>query len=430
MEEASFSALILFVILLGLSAFFSGSETAYFSLSELNLSKLRDEKRASSRRIIRLIKESRRLLITIITGNTIVNVAAASIAAFLAITVGQKFGLSHNLIISLEVVVVTFVILVLSEVTPKIIAVRNPVQIARLTAIPLYFFFYLLWPITFLLTNFVQLLTRLIKGKDEKDTVLTANELKVLLDIGEERGELEAEEKEMIHSIFEFSETQVREVMVPRIDMVCVPHAIKLSKLIQVIKECGHTRIPVFQDTVDNICGIINAKELLPHVKNHDEEINLLKLARPPYFVPESKKIDELLREFQNAKTHMAIVVDEYGGTAGLITLEDVIEEIVGEIQDEYDQEAPLIRPLDENTWVSNAKISIYELNEILGIELPEEEGYESLGGFIMHQTGNVPSKDVSIDHGGFRFVVEEVKRNRIVKVRITKLAQKVTANA
>ena len=232
---------------------------------------------------------------------------------------------------------------------------------------------------------------------------------------------LEEDEKEMIHSIFELSKTTVREIKVPRIDMVCVEKGTTITKLINIIHAKGHTRIPLYGEKVDNILGIIHAKDLLPFIKSKDKKADLVSLARPAAFVPESKHIDELLNELQSQKQHMAIVVDEYGGTAGLITLEDVIEEIVGEIQDEYDSEKPLVKKIDDTHFLVDAKMDLAELNEALDLNLPDDKSYESLGGFIFDLIGSVPKKKQEVEYGIYKFIVEKIDRNRIVSVLIIK---------
>ena len=209
--------------------------------------------------------------------------------------------------------------------------------------------------------------------------------------------------------------------MIPRIDMVCVEKSISLSELIELIKTRGHTRIPLYDEKVDNILGIIHAKELLPFINGGSQKVDFVSLVRPALFVPESKLIDELLKDFQVEKQHMAIVVDEYGGTAGLITLEDVIEEIVGEIQDEYDIEKPLYKKIDDIHFLVDAKIDLDELNDELNMNLPVDKSYESLGGFIFNLIGSVPEKKQEIEYDRYKFIIEKIDRNRIVEVLIIK---------
>ncbi len=418
MESDYWSRLFLFLVFLLLSAFFSGSETALFSLSEPERRRLQEKGTRGTRRVLRLLEQPRQLLTTILIGNTLVNVSAATIAALLTADVAEVYQFSPTWAMLAEVVVVTLVILIFSEVTPKIIAVRHNERYAVLAAGVLGPLIVLFSPLVRPISALSRWLERLL-GVREGAFALTEPELRALIDVGEEKGELEEDEREMIHSIFEFGKTHVREIMVPRIDMVCIERSASLRELVDLIKSKGHTRIPVYENTVDNVIGVIHAKDLLPYLGKENANIDLGELARPPLFVPESKLIDELLREFQKERTHMAIVVDEYGGTAGLVTLEDVIEEIVGEIQDEYDREVPLYQKIDEDTYLMAAKMDLDEVNELLGADLPTDKEYESLGGFIFHLTGHVPREGDRIEFGGFEFTIEKVQGNRILSVRV-----------
>ncbi|MDZ7373831.1 MAG: hemolysin family protein [candidate division KSB1 bacterium] len=412
------SKLALFVCLVGLSAFFSGSETALFSLSELQKRRLEEKGTAGARRVLELLRKPRLLLTTILVCNTLVNVSAATIAALLSAQLAAVYGLSRFWTVAAQVGAVTLILLVFSEVTPKILAAHRNERFALIAAAGLRPIVWALRPITRPIEALPRWFERVL-GVSEGEVSLTSAELRALVDVGEEEGALEEDEKEMIHSIFEFGKTHVREIMVPRIDMVCVERSASVLELVELIKSCGHTRIPVYEGTVDNIIGVIHAKDLLPYLGKDEVQVDLAQLARPPMFVPESKLIDELLREFQRERSHMAIVVDEYGGTAGLVTLEDVIEEIVGEIQDEYDREVPLYQRLEDGSFLMAAKMDLDEVNEVLGTQLPTDEDYESLGGLILHLTGEVPEEGDQVLYGGLEFTVEKVQKNRIVTVRV-----------
>ena len=420
MEVESFIRLIIFLVLIVLSAFFSGSEAAFFSLSKEMIDRLKESTSRTSVRIVSLLAKPRLLLVTILVGNTIVNVAAATVAALITTDISSYFQLSEHIAIIIEVVIVTLILLIFSELTPKIFAVKNSYKFAAAVSIPLQIFNFFLYPIVFFLDKFPNLLSGLLATRVKKH-LLSKEELKTLIEVSEEKGTLEEDEKEMIHSIFEFSQTTVREIMVPRIDMVCAEKSISFNELVDIIKTEGHTRIPLYDEKVDNILGIIHAKELLPFIDGSSEKVDLASLARPAFFVPESKPIDELLKDFQVEKQHMAIVVDEYGGTAGLITLEDVIEEIVGEIQDEYDTEKPLFKKIDDSHFLVDAKIDLDELNDELEMNLPVDQSYESLGGFIFSLIGSVPQKKQEIEFGIYKFIIERIERNRIREVLIIK---------
>ncbi len=412
----------IFLILLGLSAFFSGSEIAYFSLTAATRDQLSHSKRTDERRVSKLLSAPRQLLITIVLGNTIVNITTASLAAILTLQFSLEVGLNENLAILIDVVVVTFVILIVSEIIPKIVAVRNAVVFARRASLLLSVFYHMFYPVTYLLAQFTNLLQK-TSGFSENLDQLSEEELKTLADVGEEHGTLQEDEKEMIHSIFEFGETTVREIMVPRTDMVVVNTETTISQLMELVKTKLHSRIPVYKGKIDNIIGILYIKDLLPFLtKRKRERIDLEKMVRPAYFVPEQKKIDELLREFQAERIHMALVVDEYGGISGLVTLEDVIEEIVGEIQDEYDREPPLFKKLDDHTFLVNGKMPLEEVNEELDLNLPTEEGVETISGFILNQLGSLPDEKETLQYEDYKFTVEKVDKNRIMKVRIEKL--------
>lgn len=404
------------------SAFFSGSETAYFSLSPAQLENFKNSSNRSEQRVTRLLAWPRQLLITIVIGNTMVNISIASLAVILTTGLGRAARFNQNVVILLDVVVVTFVILILSEILPKVVAVRNAEKFSVRASLLLLFIFFLFYPVTYALAKFTHFLQKHV-GLSEDKTRLTEEELKTLADVGEEKGTLQKDEREMIHSIFEFGETTVKEIMVPRTDMVIVDTETTLSKLMELVKTKLHSRIPVYKERIENIVGILYVKDLLPFIsKRKRERLNLEKLVRPAYFVPEQKKIDELLREFQTEHIHMALVVDEYGGISGLVTLEDIIEEIVGEIQDEYDKEPPMYTRVAPNTFLVDGRMPLEEVNEELGLNLPTEEGVETISGFILNILGSLPRAKEQVTFGDYLFTVEKINKNRILKIRIERI--------
>jgi putative hemolysin len=412
--------LIVFLVLLLLSAFFSGSETAFFSLSRADVENIR-KKSGDHGTFFKLLERPKRLLITILTGNTIVNIAAASLAAVFVHDVCLRTNFPQVAGLILQIAVVSFLILLFGEITPKFIALKNATVVSQNVAGTIRAFQVVLIPLVALFSWITNLVSSIL-GVGKKRLFITEDEIKTLVEVGQERGELEAEEKEMITSIFEFGETAIHEVMVPRIDMIAVDSDTSIDEVISIIRETGHSRIPVYRERIDNVIGILYAKDLLPQLGHHENK-SLIDLVRDAHFVPESKKIDEMLREFQKEKVHMAIVVDEYGGTAGLVTLEDILEEIVGEIQDEYDTEAPLWERAEDGSIEVEAKISLDELNEIMEEDaFPTSEDYETLGGLIFHSTGNVPEPGVTIEYGKYLLTVEEVSNRRVGRVRISRL--------
>lgn len=411
--------LSLFLILLILSAFFSGSETAYFSLPKSIVLKLKESKKFQARQAADLLKEPRKLLIAIIIGNTLVNVAIASIAALLTTQMAMDYGLNKMVVLLLNILAVTSAILFFSEILPKITAIKNSRKLAIRLSMPLTFFYYLFLPVTHIFFLITQLISNIL-GIDKNKFDLSDEELKILVEVGEEKGALQKDEKEMIHSILEMSETMAREIMVPRTDMVCIDQASTQTQVLNLVKDKLHSRIPVYAEKVDNISGILYLKDLLPYIrKRSNQSFNLTKLLHPAYYVPEQKRINELLREFQAEKIHMAIVVDEYGGTSGLVTLEDVIEEIVGEIQDEYDKESPEFSKLTDNTFLVDGGMALDDLNEELEIALPTEEGVDTLAGFLLGQFGSVPRSKEKITWNRYDFIIEKSTKKRIQQVRI-----------
>ncbi|MFZ0390666.1 MAG: hemolysin family protein [Calditrichia bacterium] len=410
------------MILLIFSAFFSGSETAYFSLTPAHIEDFKSQMSKASRRVVLLMKWPRQLLITIVVGNTMVNISIASLAALITSNISHQLHLNKNLIILLDVMVVTFVILILSEIIPKVVAVRNSTAFSMRSSLMLTIIYYLLYPISYGLARFTHFL-QTHSGFSEEKILLTEEELKTLAEVGEEHGTLQKDEKEMIHSIFEFGETTVREIMIPRIDMIAVDTSTTLTELMKLVKTKLHSRIPVYKAEMENIVGVLYVKDLLPYLsKRKREKMDLEKLARPAYFVPEQKKIDELLREFQQEHIHLALVVDEYGGISGLVTLEDIIEEIVGEIQDEYDKELPMFRKVGEEAYLVDGRMSIEEMNDELNFNLPQTEGVETISGFVLNHLGALPTEKQEFVHREYRFTVEKINRNRILQVRVEKI--------
>ncbi|NCO23551.1 MAG: hemolysin [Candidatus Infernicultor aquiphilus] len=410
------------VCLLGfliLSAFFSGSETALFSLNKLQLKKMQKEEsgwRVNS--IIKLLDDPQKTLITILTGNTFVNIAASSLATYLAI---KLFG---NVGIGIAGGIMIFMILVFGEIVPKSLAISNAETIAKKIARPVEIISSFLFPLILFFKIIINALYYFYDKKRVKEKKeITEEDLITLINVGKDEGVIEEEEKKMIRNIFEFGDTMVKEVMVPRVDMACISSNAKLDSILNLIKKIGHSRTPVYKETIDNIIGILYTKDLLAVYEQwykSKEKFDLKKIIRRAYFVPENKKIDDLLDIFQRDKIQIAIAIDEYGGTAGLVTMEDVVEEIVGEIIDEYDKETKLYEIIDNNTVIADGIISIDKINELLNIEIPEND-FETLGGFIYDLIGRVPNKNETIAYKNIQITIEQVVKNRIIRVIIKK---------
>jgi len=412
---------VVVMLLLVLSAFFSSVESAYFSLSRSTLDQLRESADPRAKRAARLMDNPRRLLAVILSGNTIVITAAAAIAALIATDLAVVAGVNINLAIAIEVAVMSAVILFVAELFPKFMALRNPENWALKTSSAIRMVSWFMLPVAAPLSWFTTTLSQLMGVEQQSVAAMSESEIRTLVKVGHEHGVLEAEERRMIHSIFEFGDTVVREVMVPRIDIICVEANIPIDELLETVIKHGHSRIPVYEDTIDNIIGLIFAKDLLD-VIHGGASFNLKKILRKTHFVPEEKKIDDLLSEFQSQKVHMALIVDEYGGIAGLVTMEDIIEEIVGEIQDEYDTEQPLMKKVDERTLLANGRLTVSDFNEEQGFELiPDSEAYETVAGFIYSQLGVVPKTEQKFEYNGYHFIVDEVHGKRITRIRVVK---------
>lgn len=420
MDLSSFITEILFFIgLLIFSAFFSGSETAFFSLSKAQLRDLRSSTDLGSKRVASLLDKPRELLIAILIGNTIVNTATASLAAITVNELAVLAGFNQTAALLLQIVAVTFVLIVVVEITPKVFALRHNQGWALRLSGAIKVTLWLLWPLTKLLVFFVDIIAKTF-GVEATRVLFNEEELRTLAEVSEEHGVLEEEEREMIHSIFEFGETEVHEIMVPRIDIVSISVEISIGEAIEIIRDKGHSRIPVFDKDIDHIAGILYAKDLIGKTSGDYKSTSITSLMREAYFVPENKKISSLLKEFQKDKIHMAIIVDEYGGTEGLVTMEDVIEEIVGEIQDEFDNEEILVKQLENGDYQVQAKIEVEDFNGFIGEDVvPTEEDYESLGGFILSKAEEVPALGDSFVHLGWTFTIAGVEDNRIISLLV-----------
>lgn len=410
--------LILLGLLLILSGMFSSAETA---LTAMNIIKIRQFKVKSGKNtdiLERLMEKAPKILATILIGNNIVNIAATAIATELTF----KLFSGENAT-GIVTIVMTILILIFGEITPKTYSAQNPEKVGMALGRGLELLSVLLYPILRILTSITSLIIKLFGGNIvKKNNLVSEEEIMTLVDVGEEEGIIEQNEKEMINNIFEIGDISVTEVMIPRIDMVYLYAEATLEEALNVIINYGHSRIPVIKDTVDNVIGILYAKDLLIYSRKDEanEEFHIYKFIRDAYYIPESKKINNLLKEMQIEKTHMAIVLDEYGGTLGLVTIEDILEEIVGDILDEYDNEIEFIECIEENSVIANAKVSVEEINDILGVNLPEDE-YESIGGYAFNILGRIPVKGDQVQLDGITIKVLSVNNRRIKQLEIRK---------
>jgi CBS domain containing-hemolysin-like protein len=367
--------------------------------------------------LLKIISDPAPFLNIVLLLTLVAHITGTAIATSVAI---GSFGTGGEAIASAAM---TFAIFVFAEVAPKTFSVQNPERAALFMARPIYFLGRALQPVGRVLIVVANAIISPFPGKTlPRGPFVTEEEIRHMVDVAEEEEEIEEDERELIHSVFEFGDTVVREVMVPRPDMVTARADASLGEVRDVILRAGYSRIPIYEGDNDNITGVLYAKDLLKRMHEDQGEGKVSSLARAPLFVPEQKKVSELLREMQQQRVHMAIVIDEYGGTAGLVTIEDVIEEIVGEIVDEYDQEEPLVEPVDENTIRVDAKLPIDDVNELLEVELPHEE-WDTVGGLVFGLTGRVPVPGEIVRYDSLEFVTERVSGRRIQKVVIRKVA-------
>lgn len=408
----------LFVVLIFLSAMISGSEVAFFSLDEGHVRDLEnDHESKQNKAVLSLLQHKNKLLATILIMNNLVNIAIVTLSTFFTWTlVGSKT--TEGIVIIVLSAIVTFIILFFGEVVPKNLANQHNVQFAQFTARPLVFLEKVVRPVASVLlffTNFIE------KNVDKKGRNITVDELNQALELttGEETTD---EEKGILKGIVNFSTLSVRQVMKSRLDITAVGIELDFHELMDKINKSGFSRIPAYNETIDRIEGVLYIKDLIAHI-HKDEKFAWQTLLRPGFFVPENKKVDALLKDFQQQRVHMAIIVDEYGGTSGLITLEDIIEEIVGEINDEYDDEEVAYNKLDKNTYVFEGKTSLNDFCKVIGVEpyaFDEVKGEsESLGGMILEISNKLPNAGEKISFDRFLFTIVAVDAKRIKRVRV-----------
>ena len=408
--------LVLIVLLLLFAAFWAMAETAISRVGRAKALHLAQEKKKGASALLRIVEDPAPFLNVVLLLTLLSHITSTVLATVLAIRVFDDAG---------EVIAtigMTLVIFVFAEVVPKTFTVQRTDRAALLMARPVLWLGTALKPLGKLLIGISNAMMILLPGRGlPKGPFITEDEIRHMVDVAEEDQEIEEDERELIHSVFEFGDTVVREVMVPRPDMVTLPSDTSFDDALKTIVEAGYSRIPLFEGDTDNIVGVLYAKDLLKRIHESKANAKVSTLGRAPSFVPEQKKVAELLREMQNQHVHMSIVVDEYGGTAGLVTIEDLIEEIVGEIVDEYDNEEPLVEPIDDDTLRVDAKMPIDEVNELLDVDLPHEE-WDTVGGLVFGLTGRVPVAGEKVRFDSIEFRTERVTGRRIQKVVIKKL--------
>ncbi len=414
-----------------LSALYSGSEVAFFSLAnQLDQLKPEGEHGIKDTRILKMLQKPRRLLATILIGNTFANIVSSVLAAVMTGKIAAFYGFSEVVVYSIEIIVLTFMILILSEITPKVIAINNPLKVGRRMVNFIYTNFVLLTPVSKLLADSTMSLERTLPKPNSK---MTAQDLKTMAEMSEQEGSLKGDEREIIENVIEFGNITVREIMTSRVNIVAVPAKASLEEVIDLIREKGLSRMPLFENDLDTISGVIYSKDVLPYINTDVDEnpLNWNTIARKALFIPATKKLDDLLRDFQHEKTHIAIVVDEYGGTEGLVTLDDILEEIVGDIGDEYDdQEEKLFTRFKNGVYIFDAKIDLDDLDEILQTSISsDDDEFETLGGLVYHLTERIPNVGERLKYKNLELTVHSVKNNRVKKLRVKILPSEKTGS-
>lgn len=417
--------IVLLLILFLISAFFSSSEVAFFSIKKKQLDEEFKYSGIISRYVSNLLAFPRRLLITILVGNTLANVAISIISVSLVLEIARLYQLKVNVILTIQIILITIIILLFGELLPKVFASKHPKLTIKINVLPLYLISVIIYPVSEIIAETIRL--TFIKLKfDKAKSAITEQELATLAELGHERGTLEEDEQEIITSFVESKSVLIGEVMIPRVDIVAVSFNINGKELIETINRSGFSRFPVYKENLDKIIGIVHAKDLLHYLRSESfiQEETIAKIKRDVLFVPERKKISEMLKEFQQKKMHLAVVVDEFGGTAGLVTLEDIIEEIIGEIWDEHDPEENAIKRISHDKISILGKVPVSEVNELLGEELiPASPDYDTIAGLVINKAGNIPKEGYSFKLNNYKLIVKEVLKKRIKRIELEKIS-------
>ncbi|MDR1834210.1 MAG: hemolysin family protein [Fusobacteriaceae bacterium] len=413
---------IALIVLVALSGFFSAAETALTSFRSLQLEKLENEHMEREVGLLRKwLKSPNAMLTSILVGNNVVNILSSSIATVLTASV---FGVSSGRSIVISTVVMTTIILIFGEITPKIIAKNYSLNIAKRVIGLVYILSIITKPVVAIFMFISKLFGRLC-GIELKDSAILMTEEDIIsfVNVSEEEGIIEEEEKEMIHSIVGFAEITAKEVMTPRTSVLAFEASKTVDEIWEEILENGFSRMPVYEDTIDDVIGVLYIKDIMRSVKEGKTTEPVKNFIRPAYFIPETKSIIEILKEFRTQHVHIAMVLDEYGGIVGIVTIEDLLEEIVGDIRDEYDtEEGEAVEKIDDNSWRVDAMIDIETLNDELQLNLPESDDYESLGGLILSELGKMASVGDEITLDGARLKVISLDKMRVSRVLVEKI--------
>lgn len=412
MEPSQVWQIIILIILLVLSGFFSMSETALMALSKIRIRHMVEEGVKGAKLVEKLTEDPNKLLGAILIGNNIVNILASSLATTLFVDMVGASG------VGIATAVMTVLVLIFGEITPKSIAKQKSEEVSLKVSKPINIIVKILKPFIGIFSFISSLFIRLLGG-DPKATepFITEEELRTMVGVSEEEGVLEDVEKEMIFNVFDFADAQVKDVMVQRVDIIAVDLEASYDEVLDVIKKEQFSRIPVYNQTIDDIVGILNVKDLIMAEQNK-EKFKVSDYMREPNYTFEFKKIAELFKEMKKTRNHIAVVLDEYGGTVGIVTIEDLIEEVFGDIEDEYDDENKEIEVIKEDEYIVDGSAKLDVVSELIGVNMESEE-FDSVGGLIIGELGRFPEQDEEIVLNNIKFKVEEIDKNRVKKVRI-----------
>ncbi len=413
----------LLVVLLILSGLMSGSETALTALGEWKIRQMREEGLDPTGVFGLLERQPTRFITTLLIGNNLVNIAATALVTQMSIQLSRDLGFAESLAVGYATGIMTLLVLIFGEITPKSIAVHNAVGFSRLVIRPVYVLSVVLFPIGRFFTWITTLLLRTVRLEPASSPLITENELRLMLRSAEESGVIEAQEQQMIKGIIDLEETVVREVMTPRVDVIAVPSDATLEEMLALVTEHGFSRLPVFEESIDDVRGIAYARDLLPYLGKPDAlaTTRVADLMGAAQYVPETLSVLNLLRDMRLRKLHLAVVVDEFGGTAGLITLEDIIEEITGEIYDETDEEeVDDIVSSGDGVYLVQGSTNLEEVGETLHLTFEDEGEYDTLAGFLIARFGSIPQVGEGLEHDGASFEVIEGDERRVSRVRVT----------
>jgi CBS domain containing-hemolysin-like protein len=415
----------LLVVLLALSGLMSGSETALTALGDWKLRQIREEGRDPSGHFALLERNPTRFITTLLIGNNLVNIAATALVTQMSIQLSRQVGFSEASAVAYATATMTVLVLIFGEITPKSIAVHHPVGFARLVIRPVFWLSVFFYPVGRAFAWFTTLVLRLFRLEPSNDPLITENELRLMLRSAEESGVIEATEQEMIKGVIDLEETVVREVMTPRVDVIAISQEASLRDLLAATTEHGYSRLPVYRESIDDVRGIVYARDLLRYLGETEalDATRIGDLMQPAQYVPETSSVLDLMRDMRVRKNHMAIVVDEFGGTAGVVTLEDIIEEITGEIYDETDEDEELdIEDGEDGTVRIRASVHLEEVADHFKLHFGDEGEYDTLAGFLISELGRIPQAGEAVVHEGVRFTVEEADERRVSWVRAERI--------